>query len=69
MRDIKPLLDNKISAFSTLKAIADKKFNINPIIKYVFHMVKYIVEKGEKAGYKHFLLFPQCFQKSLSKGH
>ena len=22
-----------------------------------------IVEKGENAGYKHFLLFLQCFQK------
>ena len=22
-----------------------------------------IVEKGENAGYQHFLLFPQCFQK------
>ena len=23
------------------------------------------VEKGENAGYQHFLLFPQCFQKSF----
>ena len=27
-----------------------------------------IVDKGENAGYQHFLLFPQCFQKaSFSK--
>ena len=26
---------------------------------------KYIMEKGENAGYQHFLLFPQCFQMLL----
>ena len=26
--------------------------------------VESIVEKGENAGYQHFLLFPQCFQKA-----
>ena len=25
-----------------------------------------IVGKGENAGYKHFLLFPQCFSKGYS---
>ena len=25
---------------------------------------KNIVGKGENAGYQHFLLFPQCFQKT-----
>ena len=29
----------------------------------VFYMVENIVEKEENAGYQHFLLFPQCFQK------
>ena len=28
----------------------------------VFDRVENIVEKGENAGYKHFLLFSQCFQ-------
>ena len=28
-----------------------------------------IVGKGENAGYQHFLLFPQFYQKPLSKGH
>ena len=27
-----------------------------------------IVEKGENAGYQHFLLFPQCFPKLSSLG-
>ena len=30
----------------------------------VFDRVENIVEKGESAGYQHFLLFPQCFQKA-----
>ena len=30
--------------------------------------VENFVEKGENAGYKHFLLFPQCFQKASFTG-
>ena len=30
---------------------------------YVFDRVENIVGKGENAGYKHFLLFQQCFLK------
>ena len=30
----------------------------------VFHRVENIVGKGENAGYQHFLLFPQCFEKA-----
>ena len=32
---------------------------------FAFDKVENIVEKGENAGYQHFLLFPQCFQKSF----
>ena len=31
-------------------------------------MVGNIVGKGENAGYQHFLLFPQCFQKTYVTG-
>ena len=31
----------------------------------VFDRVENIVEKGENAGYQHFLLFLQCFQKAF----
>ena len=31
--------------------------------KFVFGSVENIAGKGENAGYQHFLLFPQCFQK------
>ena len=30
----------------------------------VCDQVENIVGKGENAGYQHFLLFPQCFQKA-----
>ena len=32
-------------------------------LKFVLKRVENIVGKGENAGYQHFLLFPQCFQK------
>ena len=32
-------------------------------MQFVFGRVENIVGKGENAGYQHFLLFPQCFQK------
>ena len=32
----------------------------------VFDRVENILGKGENAGYQHFLLFPQCFQKLSS---
>ena len=31
----------------------------------VFDNVENIVGKGENAGYQHFLLFPQCFEKAF----
>ena len=33
-------------------------------MKSVLGWVENIVGKGENAGYQHFLLFPQCFQKA-----
>ena len=30
----------------------------------VFDKVQNVVGKGENAGYQHFLLFPQCFEKA-----
>ena len=38
-------------------------------LKTIYRTVeKEIVGKGENAGYQHFLLFPQCFQKSFLLG-
>ena len=40
---------------------------LDDIILCCYYRVKNIVGKGENAGYEHFLLFPQCFQRlSLS---
>ena len=30
--------------------------------------VENIVERGENAGYQHFLLFPKCFKQTFSAG-
>ena len=62
-----PLPDNKISDWSKLKSLADDKLNVTQNIKVVFHRIENIVGKEENAGYKHFLLFPRCFQKAFSK--
>ena len=35
---------------------------------FVFDRVENIVGKGENAGYQHFLLFLQCFQKGFYLG-
>ena len=49
--------------WSNLKASADNKLNVNEKLKFVLGRVENIVGKGENAGYQHFLLFQQCFQK------
>ena len=35
---------------------------------FVLNSVKNIVGKGENAGYQHFLLFSECFQKAFYSG-
>ena len=55
--------------WSKFKAIADDKKECN--LKngnYYWNWHKNIVGKGENAGYQHFLLFPQCFQKVSFSG-
>ena len=49
--------------WSKLKAFADDKINVTQNLKFVLEREENIVGKGENAGYQHFLLFPQCFQK------
>ena len=53
----------KFFNLSKLKAFADNKINVTKKLKFVTERVENIVGKGETAGYQHFLLFPQCFQK------
>ena len=43
-------------------------FDKKPIETVVLESVENIVGKGENAGYKHFLIFPQCRQKAAFSG-
>ena len=63
---LNPLTDEKILGLPKLKAFADDKSNVTQNIQVVFHRTENMVEKEENAGYQHFLLFPQCFQKAFS---
>ena len=58
-----PLPNDKILDWFELKASADNNLKVVKMMNYVLDRVENIVEKGENAGYQHFLLFPQCFQK------
>ena len=62
------LPNDKILEWSKLKAFADDKINVTEKLKVVLGRVENIVGKGENAGYQHFFLFPQCFQKASFPG-
>ena len=62
------LPNDKNLDWSKLKTFADDKLNLTENLKFVLGKVENIVGKGENAGYQHFLLFPQCFQKAFFTG-
>ena len=53
---------------SKLKGFADDKIYVIQKLKFVLGRLENILVKGENAGYQHFLLFPQCFQKASYTG-
>ena len=55
----------KVLEQSKLKAFADDKLKVFKIARFLLDKIENIVGKEENAGYQHFLLFPQCFQKAL----
>ena len=59
---------DKILDWSKLKAVADNKINVTEELKFVLGRVENIGGKREYAGYQHFILFPQCFQKPSYTG-
>ena len=59
------LTDEKILGLPKLKAFADNKSNVTQNTKVLFDRLEN-VGKEENAGYQHFLLFSQCFQKAFS---
>ena len=56
----------KFLVLSKLKVFTDDKIDINEKLKFGLGRVENIVEKGENAGYQHFLLSPKCFQMASS---
>ena len=64
MSVLNPLSNDKILVRSKLKVFVDNKIHVTKKLKFVFRSGKNIVGKGENAGYQHFLLFPQCYQKA-----
>ena len=63
-----PLPNDNILDQSKLKAFAGDKLKVIHVAKIVPDKIETIVGKEENAGYQHFLLFPQCFQKAFSLG-
>ena len=60
--------NDKMIDLSKFKAFADDNLNVANKGKFVFDRIENVAEKGENAGYQHFLLFPQCFQKVTFSG-
>ena len=65
---INSLPNDKILDWPKLKAFADDKTNVNEKFIFGLERVENIVGKGENAGYQHFLLILQCFQKPSVPG-
>ena len=66
--NLNSLPNNRFLDWSKLKAFADNKINVTELHTFFLGWVENIVGKGENAGYQHFLLFPQCFQKGSFSG-
>ena len=62
------LQNDKILDRSKRKGFEDNNLNVNQKLKFALGMAENIVGKEENAGYQHFLLFIQCFQKATSLG-
>ena len=67
-RKFNSLPNDKILDWFKSKAFADDKINATEKWTFVLGRAENIVGKGENAGYQHFLLFPQCFQKASDTG-
>ena len=65
---VNSLPNNKLVDWSNLKAFAEDKVCVTKTLKFVLGRVENILGNEENAGFQHFLLFPECFQKSLSSG-
>ena len=64
----KSLPNDKILDHSKLKGFVEDKLKIIQMAKFVLDKIENIVRKEENAGYQHFLLLQQCFQKAPFSG-
>ena len=53
--------NRKILDLCECKTFADGNLNVARMETFIVDRVENIVQKGENAGYRHILLFPQCF--------
>ena len=68
LQAVNSLPNIKILDQSNLNDFAGNKINKTYATKFVLGKVENSVEKGENAGYQHFLLFPHCFHKPALSG-
>ena len=61
-----PFPNGKILDLSKFKAFAEDKIDVSKKMIFVLGRVENIVGNGENAGYRHFLHFPERFQKPIS---
>ena len=61
MISVNSLPKEKILEWCELQDFSDNKINVKEKFKFSLGREENMVEKGENAGYQHFLLFPQCF--------
>ena len=67
-QSIYTLPNDKILTLSKLRTFAEGYFNLAEMVPFFSDTVDIFVRNGENAGYQHFLLFPQCFQKASFPG-
>ena len=67
-RFINSLPNDKFLDWTKFKAFAVDKSSVPRIMISEQDKVENMVGKGENAGYQHFLLFSQCFQKASFSG-
>ena len=60
--------NDKILDQYILKAFADDKLIVIQMATFLLYKIENIVGREKNAGYQHFLLFLQCFQKAISLG-
>ena len=61
-------INDKILDWSKFNSSVGNNLYVPKMMIYVFDREENIVGKGENAGYQHFFLFPQSFQKLSFSG-